>query len=250
MVKVVRVAVLLGVLVVTSVARADDPHALTQRAKVAFDSGDFGTAASLLERAYALKPWPVLLYNLGRAYQQAGRRAQAVDAYERYLRSEPTSADAGAVRESIRQLNDQIARDRELESQTAAARDRLAREAEDARRAREAAREANERARHKASAWPWIVTGTGVGAVAAGSVLGALALSTHASAVAEPSASKAESQQGTAQSFALAANVLFVAGSAIAVAGLVWGIVDVRLSLSRKLEVSASPTTVALLVRF
>src|SRR5881394_2762228 len=69
-------------------AQSSDAGELTLRAKAAFDRGNFAEAAELLTRAYAVKPSPALLYNLGRAYQQAGEKARAVEAYDRYLQSE------------------------------------------------------------------------------------------------------------------------------------------------------------------
>ena len=246
------VLVFCALLALTSVAHAQthpsEGHTLSEQAKSAFDRGDFVEAARLLEEAYRVKPWPVLLYNLARAYQQAGNKARAVDAYERYLAAEPTATDAGAVRESIRQLNEQIARDRELEQQATAAKESATAEAdakrralEDAERARRAADEATERERHKPSALPWVTTAIGVGGIAVGFVFGGLANSAHASAVSDASVSTAQSDQASAQSFALAANVLFVAGGTITLIGVIWGVVDLRLSLSRRVHAAFSP---------
>jgi tetratricopeptide (TPR) repeat protein len=210
-----------------------DPHALSQAAKAAFDAGDFETAAKLLELAYANKPWPVLLYNLGRAYQQAGNKPKAVLAYERYLAAQPSSSDAGAVRESIRQLKEQIEREQTLERQAEQEVLERKRAVLDAAREKRAAEEAIELARHKPSAWPWVVTGVGLGAVGAGFVFGSLASSTHAAAVSDPSVTLSESDQSTAKTYALIANVAFVAGGAAAAVGAVWGVFDLRLAITR-----------------
>jgi tetratricopeptide (TPR) repeat protein len=238
-------------------AQPTDARALSEQAKTAFDRGDFADAAKLLEEAYRLKPWPVLLYNLGRAYQQAGNKARAVDAYERYLVAQPDARDAGAVRESIRQLNEQIARDRELEKQATTERERASAEAaakqralEDAERARRAASEAG--AHHKPSPVPWIIGGIGVAGLATGFVFGGLSMSSHAAAVADTDAARALADQNSAQTYALVANVLFIAGGTIALASVIWGIFDVRASSAATARVRAAfgPTGFVLRAEF
>jgi tetratricopeptide (TPR) repeat protein len=244
-------------LLVTGTAHAQsspvegDSRALAQQAKAAFDAGDFPRAAKLLEEAYAAKPWPVYLYNLGRTYQQAGNKPEAVHAYERYLTAEPHSPDAGAVRESVRQLKDEIYRDSLLEQQARADKERAAREALDAQRSKEAmeraqqeASDAAERARHKPSAWPWIVAGVGVSGVAAGVVLGVLSSSAHGAAVSDPTVTQTQSDQSTAQTYATAANVLFVSGAVVGVVGTVWGVFDLRLAFATRARVSFLPGSV------
>jgi tetratricopeptide (TPR) repeat protein len=241
-----RVAVLLMVILgvaahgpayAQATAPQGEARALAQQAKAAFDAGDFTTASKLLERAYGLKPWPVFLYNLGRTYQQAGSNLQAVSAYERYLSADPRSPDAGAVKESIRQLKEQIERDQTLAQAAQAANLRVARETEERQRAvvamEQAQAEAREAAaRHKASPWPWVVAGAGLGAIAAGSAFGALTSSAHGQAVADSSATQAASDQSSAATYALVANVLFIAGASVAAAGTVWGIFDLRVALA------------------
>src|SRR5512143_2470066 len=51
----------------------------------AYAAGDYGRAADLVRAAYALYPEPILLYNLGRALEQAGDTRGAIDQYTRYL---------------------------------------------------------------------------------------------------------------------------------------------------------------------
>src|SRR5262245_65949903 len=45
-----------------------------------YRQGKFDEAARLLERAYEMHPEPVLLYNLGRAYEGLGENEKAIDA--------------------------------------------------------------------------------------------------------------------------------------------------------------------------
>jgi len=48
---------------------------------------DEGIAA--LEQAYEILPHPNVLYNIGRAYAEAGRYDEAVEYFERYLAADP-----------------------------------------------------------------------------------------------------------------------------------------------------------------
>jgi outer membrane receptor protein involved in Fe transport len=57
--------------------------------------------AELLE-AYAIKPHPNVLYNVARAYQNAGRIPDAIDYYRRYLATNP--ADAPTVQVTVERL--------------------------------------------------------------------------------------------------------------------------------------------------
>ncbi|HNN94394.1 MAG TPA: tetratricopeptide repeat protein [Pseudomonadota bacterium] len=58
---------------------------MAYQASVQSQAGQFGEARRLYEAAYALRPAPILLYNLGRVMHKAGRPADAAGYYERYL---------------------------------------------------------------------------------------------------------------------------------------------------------------------
>jgi iron complex outermembrane receptor protein len=73
--------------------------------------------AELLE-AYAIKPHPNVLYNIARAYQDAGRVPEAVDYYRRYIDASPP--DAARVRTTLAKL-EQTLQDPEAAAQAAAA---------------------------------------------------------------------------------------------------------------------------------
>src|SRR5436190_6871538 len=90
-------AIALGVLM-PSVALADPASKATTEAQAldlfekgsdAYQKGRFAEAVELLQKAYALKREPVLLYNLGRAYEGLGDAKNAARAYSEYLGSEP-----------------------------------------------------------------------------------------------------------------------------------------------------------------
>ncbi|MFP2934754.1 tetratricopeptide repeat protein, partial [Pyxidicoccus sp. 3LG] len=59
-----------------------------------------------LEAAYAIKPHPNVLYNIARAYHDAGRLTEALDAYQRYLASNPP--DASTVSTTIASLEEKL----------------------------------------------------------------------------------------------------------------------------------------------
>ena len=77
---------------------------LFQQSRAAYRDGHFKEAADLLQRAYAVEPAPILLYNLARAYEGLGDLPHAIDAYQRYLKESPDAKDRGATEERIRTL--------------------------------------------------------------------------------------------------------------------------------------------------
>ncbi len=66
------------------------------------DEGDFERGIGHLKRAYAIKPHPNVLYNIGRAYQDAGQLLEALDYYKRYLAAKPP--DAATVQTTVERL--------------------------------------------------------------------------------------------------------------------------------------------------
>jgi iron complex outermembrane receptor protein len=61
--------------------------------------------AELLE-AYSIKPHPNVLYNIARAYQDAGRLSEAVDYYRRYLAANPP--DAATAQATLAKLEESL----------------------------------------------------------------------------------------------------------------------------------------------
>ncbi len=51
--------------------------------------GNVEEGVAELEEAYEILPHPNVLYNIGRAYAESGRYAQAVEYFERYIESDP-----------------------------------------------------------------------------------------------------------------------------------------------------------------
>jgi tetratricopeptide (TPR) repeat protein len=195
--------------------------ALFEDSEARYREGRFREAAELLERAYALDPAPILLFNLARALESAGDLSNAVEAYARYVGADPEAKDRRAVEKRIENLRAQIAEKTELERQ----RDEEAQKrAELERRASLAVRERPSEAPKATGPGPvpWIVAGSGVAVVAAGGVLGALALSRHQAAESEPVNAKASDLLSSSRRFETAANIAYAIGGAALAGGLLW----------------------------
>jgi tetratricopeptide (TPR) repeat protein len=208
---------------------------LFKSSQEAYRKGQFREAAELLERAYSLDPNPTLLFNLARALESAGEVEGTVDAYRRYLKADPKAPDRAAIEARIENLEKQIETKRALE-----------RQAEEERKRREQLELAPPpppppppppieqppppppriEPKRSVSPWPWIILGVGAAGVGTGGGLGAMAASKHSAAVEEPVQMTAETLAGKADDFALGANISYGVGGAIALAGLVWGIID------------------------
>lgn len=176
---------------------------LFEESAVAYREGRFEDAIRLLREARALKPEPVLLYNLGRAYEAAGRRREAADAYERYLAEEPRAADRGALEGRVASLRrEEAERDALLKASKAEAPAAPPRESE--------------------SPLPFVITGVGVAGVAAGLVVGIAARSRADDARAEPVQARAAELHDDARGLATVANLTLVAGAVLTVVGGAW----------------------------
>jgi tetratricopeptide (TPR) repeat protein len=193
---------------------------LFEKSEVAYDHGRFREAITLLQQSYAIKKEPVLLYNMGRAYEGLGDLRSAASAYESFLAAQPEAPDRGALESRIRTLRRQIDEREELE--------------------RSAQRErAKSQPARRPSAIPWIVAGLGAAAVGSGAVLFAFGRSSHDRAVSEPTYVESARLQSHAESLTTAANVCWIAGGVALVAGVVWGIFDVSASKNAKTAASA-----------
>jgi tetratricopeptide (TPR) repeat protein len=179
----------------------------------AYREGRFQDAVDLLVEARKHKAEPVLLYNLGRAYEALGQQGEAAAAYERYLAEEPKAADRGAIEGRIATLRAQ-------ESQLAAAR----REDDGARGSPggERAKVEDRTGGGGLGVVPWILVGAGAVGIGSGLFLGLMAEGRHDDAVADPVQRSAAEHQQAAESLATAANVTLLAGAVVATVGLAW----------------------------
>lgn len=173
---------------------------LFEQSAQAYREGRFQEAVDKLLEARRFKSEPVLLYNLGRAYEALGKPSDAADAYAKYLEEEPEASDRKAIEGRIATLRGQ------------------ANELAAARRDPGPARDEND----GLTAVPWIVVGVGAASLATGGVLGILANGKHDDAVADPVQASAVEKQDSAEGLARAATVTLIAGGVIAAMGLAW----------------------------
>ncbi len=204
---------------------------LFMEAERAYEAGRVDEAIDLLQRARALHAAPVLLFNLARAYETAGRLEDALEAYRLYLEEEPEAPDRGAIESRIAAIEGQLARNARLD--------------EERRRAEERAAQRTE-ATSGPSALPWVVAGVGVLSIGAGALFGFFAEQARDDAIAAPEHADAVATFARGEDFAVAANVLFAVGGAISAAGIIWGVIDLVTSggadddASARLEVGPS----------
>ncbi len=216
---------------------------LFDRSRHEYDAGRFDEAASLLREAYSLEADPVLLYNMARAYEGAGHIQEAADTYQRYLAEAGDIRDRGAIERRLETLRAQLARQEELERESAREAEAPAPEPTPEVEPPPSPPPALPPPSGGVDPAPWIVAGAGALGVGAGLVLGAFAQDSHASAAIEPVHERAFAEQQQAYDLATGANIAFIAGGAIAVAGLVWAIISLatsgpsRESASRPFEI-------------
>lgn len=150
-----RVAVLLlglAMFPVVSMAatRAEQREAanLVKKAGRLYEGGKYLEAAAALEKAQSLDPHPRILYNIARAYDQAGELQKALDNYQRYIGSsegtDPTLLKRSSL--SVDRLRGLLAQQNEARERSEAERARLEQE----RREAEARAESEARAKRDA----------------------------------------------------------------------------------------------------
>lgn len=206
----------------TTVAHAQDARAraleLGRQSREQYQAGHFDEAARLLVEAYGAFPEPTLLYNLARAYEGAGEVPQAIDAYERYLAQAGEIPDRGAITARLETLHTQL-----RQSRAAATPPPREEHHEPRSRPRE---EVTSRPAPSVDPVPWVVGGVGVLGIVAAIVVGSFAQDAHATAFADPVQASAVAHQQDAYDLASAANVTFAIAGALALAGVIWGIVS------------------------
>jgi hypothetical protein len=195
-------------------ARARALELFEQSAR-AYREGRFQDAIDLLGEARRIKHEPVLLYNIGRAYEALGNLTGAADTYEAYLEEDPRAPDRRAIESRIATLRAQAG---ELEK---------ARSLPPPVEAKPLPPEAVPPSPPAPTAasppiLPWVVAGVGVAGLGAGIALGLVADSGHRSAVDEPGQAAAQRKQDRAETMATGATIALVAGAAIAAVGVGW----------------------------
>jgi tetratricopeptide (TPR) repeat protein len=87
-----------------------------ERARRAYNLGQWAEAADGFADAYQLTGDPTLLFNRAQALRQGGRLGEAVNAYRAYLREKPDAANRAEVEQRIQNLEQQLASERVLGS--------------------------------------------------------------------------------------------------------------------------------------
>lgn len=161
--------------------------ALLRSAVQHYEAGQAREAIVELERAYAIRPLPRLLYNLGRAHERAGSFSVAVDYYNRFLLTNPDAEAEAIAREALATAQRRAAETQQAEQARQAADNAARQQAQDAERQRadaERQRAEEERRRQLALSTRRRITtpvlisgGVAVAAAVAGGILGGVALS-------------------------------------------------------------------------
>ena len=93
-------------------ARRREASEHVQRGDAFKESGDHAAAAREYQKAYALVPHPVLIFNLAQVYRLAGERERAIEHYERYLAADPNGRASRQARQFADQLRGELERER------------------------------------------------------------------------------------------------------------------------------------------
>jgi tetratricopeptide (TPR) repeat protein len=181
-----------------------------------YKAGEFEQAADLLRQAYDLYPEPLLLYNLARALEGLGDVEGAITEYERYLASNATIDDRGAIERRVATLKAQVEAAKPHDTSVPPPTSPpivMAPSTSD---------------RPLPRRIPWFVAGGGAAVAGVGVVFGVMANSKHDAAVDEPVQAEAARLQSKAKTYATVSNVLLFGGGAIAIGGIVWGVLELR----------------------
>lgn len=189
---------------------------LFEKSARAYSEGRFQDAIDLLLEARTIKKEPVLLYNMGRAYEAIGRPREAADAYAQYLEEEPHAADRGAIEGRIATLRSQADQMETLS---------------EVRPPLRPAESRNQPGQDVAPApppravpvvVPIVIASVGAVALGTGVGLGFAASARHDDAVADPVQASAHKKQAEAETLATGATITLITGGAMAGIGLAW----------------------------
>jgi tetratricopeptide (TPR) repeat protein len=198
-----------------SSSSAEDAMRKFEQAERLYERGEYDGAIEVLRSLLDENDDPVLWYNLGRAYEGAGEATAAIEAYERYLEGSPNAPDRDDVRDRISRL--EIPDDPEEPPAVVVP-------VPQPEPVVPSPIDARSRPRVPLVV-PWLVFGAGGAGIATGAVFGVLARRSEREAADAFSQVEAREIHDRARRRALAANVSFAVGGAIAAAGLTWAIV-------------------------
>lgn len=210
----------------------DEPDfdAVVARAVQHYASREYEPAIELFEQAYSLRAEPELVYNIARSYERLARRAEAIREYRRFVELPGTTselrgrafASIEALREEERRLA-AISRADEPPSPEPEPRVELEPAPEPAPERRPAPSEQGGSDALAVSGWT--IFGVGAAAAVAGAVLGGIAVDRNAAFEQATEYRTKLALYGEVRDFALVTDVLLFAGGAVALTGLIMGIV-------------------------
>jgi len=95
--------------------RLEEGRLLFLAAQRAFDDGRYPDALSSFERSYELAEDPQILYNIAITLDRLRRDEEALEAFQTYLRLQPSTPDRRDIEARIRIIEDQISQENAVE---------------------------------------------------------------------------------------------------------------------------------------
>lgn len=224
---------------VTLAAHASDRefNKLVKAAEQLYSAGKYKDSAERLIEAYAYKPHPRLIYNIARAYDQAGELELSLEFYQRYINSQegtdPTllkrsslSIDRlrGLLSQREQRRGAEAAEQARLEAEAKAARANAEKEAEAKRRAEKellSRKQADSAARSRSKIAAFALGGVAIAGLGTGTVFGLQANGSRSQFSTAETVAVKEELRGRTQSQALIADVGFGAGVVAAIAAVI-----------------------------
>jgi len=206
-------------------ARADDAPTASERfadltagAEKAYDARAFQEAIDAYLQAYAVVPSADVLYNVAFIYEaNLARPKLARDFYSRVIR------DPLARPELMKMASERVAA---IDGAAAAAdaRPRVLEPGGDASRSAGGVATKMAKPTETASAVPWILVGVGGAAILSGVIVGVMASSKHDDFMTATKLDQARRDADSGKTEAIAADVLWIGGGALALTGLIWAL--------------------------
>ena len=97
-------------LLVPSLAFAQNPRAFFDEGTALYSRGQFAKAAEKFETSYAARPVPVTMFNIARSWEQAGETLKAIGAWQAWLVMSPSAPERPQAELSLQRLGEKLAR--------------------------------------------------------------------------------------------------------------------------------------------
>ena len=186
---------------------------LAEESETAYREGRFDASAALLAQAYELDPDPILLFNLARVLDDAGRFEEALRTYRSYLAEANPPRDRARIEARVHIL-ERLIRERESASREPAP---------PAPSSEQAALLRVQGPSPSPASWgPWVAMGTGAASAIAGTIFAVLAEDHQSQAEDEPIQIRAQDALDTAETYGTVRTVTWIAGGALLAGGLIW----------------------------